>query len=64
MSGLSSEQLMLRFLRIHDAVYQKSGGWIGHRLPGMPPNLLLHTIGAKSGQPRTTTLTYARDGDA
>ncbi len=64
MSGLSPEQLMLRFLRIHDAVYQKTGGWVGHRLPGMPPNLLLHTIGAKSGQARTTTLTYARDGDA
>jgi F420H(2)-dependent quinone reductase len=30
----------------------------------MPPNLLLHTVGAKTGQPRTNTLTYARDGDA
>jgi deazaflavin-dependent oxidoreductase (nitroreductase family) len=33
-------------------------------MPGMPPNLLLHTIGAKSGQARTTSLTYARDGDS
>ncbi|WP_156690442.1 nitroreductase family deazaflavin-dependent oxidoreductase [Mycobacterium sp. Marseille-P9652] len=64
MSGLSAEQLTLRFLRVHDAVYRKTGGWIGHRLPGMPPNLLLHTIGAKTGQPRTNTLTYARDGDS
>jgi deazaflavin-dependent oxidoreductase (nitroreductase family) len=25
--------------------------------------LLLHTVGAKTGQPRTNSLTYARDGD-
>jgi deazaflavin-dependent oxidoreductase (nitroreductase family) len=56
--------LLGRLLAVHDAIYQKSGGRIGHKLPGMPPNLLLHTVGAKSGQPRTNTLTYARDGDA
>jgi F420H(2)-dependent quinone reductase len=54
----------LRLLALHDAIYQKTGGWIGHRIPGMPPNLLLHTVGAKTGQPRTTSLTYARDGDS
>ena len=27
------------------------------------PSLLLHTVGAKTGTPRTTSLTYARDGD-
>ncbi len=26
--------------------------------------LLLHTVGAKTGKPRTTSLSYARDGDA
>lgn len=31
-------------------------------MPGMAPSLLLHTTGAKSGLPHTTTLTYARDG--
>ena len=51
-------------LRIHDTIYQKTGGRVGHRVPGMPPSLLLHTTGAKSGQPRTTTLSYARDGDS
>jgi len=51
-------------LALHDSIYQKTGGWLGHRIPGMPPNLLLHTVGAKTGQPRTNTLTYARDGDA
>ena len=32
-------------------------------MPGAPPSLLLHTVGAKTGQPRTTSLSYARDGD-
>ncbi len=65
MSNLSPlEQLGLRILALHDMIYQKTGGWIGHRVPGAPPSLLLHTVGAKSGQPRTTSLTYARDGDS
>jgi F420H(2)-dependent quinone reductase len=65
MSKLSPlEQLGLRVLALHDMIYQQTGGWIGHRVPGAPPSLLLHTVGAKTGQPRTTSLTYARDGDA
>jgi deazaflavin-dependent oxidoreductase (nitroreductase family) len=51
-----------RVLRIHDAVYQKTNGWIGHRALGIP-SLLLHTVGAKTGVPRTASLTYARDGE-
>jgi len=58
-----AEQALYAFLRAHDTIYQKTNGWVGHRVPGMPPNLLLHTVGAKTGQPRTTSLTYARDGD-
>lgn len=54
----------VRVLGLHDLIYRQSHGWIGHKLPGLPPNLLLHTVGAKTGKPRTTTLTYARDGDA
>jgi deazaflavin-dependent oxidoreductase (nitroreductase family) len=42
---------------------QATNGRIGHRVPGMPPNLLLHTVGAKTGKARTNTLTYAMDGD-
>ena len=53
-----------RLIRLHDTVYQKTDGRIGHRIPGVPPILLLHTIGAKTGLPRTNSLTYARDGDA
>ncbi len=65
MSSLSPlEHAGLRILRLHDMIYQKTGGWIGHRVPGAPPSLLLHTVGAKTGQPRTTSLTYARDGDS
>jgi F420H(2)-dependent quinone reductase len=33
-------------------------------MPGTPPNLLLHTTGAKTGQARTTSVAYSRDGDA
>lgn len=49
------------FVRVHDAVYQRSRGWIGHRIPGAPNSLLLHTTGAKTGLPRTNSLSYARD---
>ena len=51
-----------RVLRVHDIVYQKTNGWIGHRTLGIP-SLLLHTVGAKTGAARTASLTYARDGD-
>lgn len=51
-------------LQLHDAIYRGTNGRIGHRMPGVPPSLLLHTTGAKTGQARTTTLTYAPDGDA
>ncbi|MDI3315504.1 MAG: nitroreductase family deazaflavin-dependent oxidoreductase [Mycobacterium sp.] len=53
-----------RLLRVHDAIYKTTRGRIGHRIPGLPPSLLLHTVGAKTGKPRTTSLSYARDGDA
>jgi deazaflavin-dependent oxidoreductase (nitroreductase family) len=56
------EKVAYQFMRVHDTVYQQTNGWIGHRLMGLP-SLLLHTVGAKTGKPRTTSLTYARDGD-
>jgi deazaflavin-dependent oxidoreductase (nitroreductase family) len=55
---------MFKLLRVHDMVYQATHGWVGHRLPGAPPSLLLHTVGAKTGAPRTNALTYAKDGDS
>ena len=50
-------------LRVHDVVYRKTNGWIGHRALMGLPSLLLHTVGAKTGKARSTALTYARDGD-
>lgn len=61
MSSLADKAVGL-FVRVHDALYQGSGGWIGHRIPGAPNSLLLHTVGAKTGLPRTHSLSYARDG--
>lgn len=51
----------VRLLQLHDTVYQRTNGWIGHRLLILP-TLLLHTVGAKTGVRRTNSLTYARDG--
>jgi F420H(2)-dependent quinone reductase len=45
-----------------DSLYLRTNGRIGHRMPGMPPFLMLHTTGAKTGALRSTALTYARDG--
>ena len=44
---------------LHIACYRATSGLIGHRL-GPLPNLLLTTTGRRSGQPRTTALTYIR----
>lgn len=64
MSVSPVEKIGLRLLRIHDFLYQKSGGRIGHHIPGAPPSLLLHSVGAKTGKARINTLTYGRDGDS
>lgn len=62
MSGLT-DKAVGTFVRVHDAVYQRTHGWIGHRIPGAPNSLLLHTVGARTGLARTNSLSYARDGD-
>jgi deazaflavin-dependent oxidoreductase (nitroreductase family) len=53
----------LPLLMMHDKVYKATGGRIGHTIPGGPPALILHTVGAKTGKQRANSLTYARDGD-
>ena len=56
--------LLRRMMGGHTLVYRASGGWIGHRFGGLiPQTLLLDHVGAKSGQKRTSPLTYTRDGD-
>ncbi|MFM9035126.1 MAG: nitroreductase family deazaflavin-dependent oxidoreductase [Mycobacterium sp.] len=61
MSTLADKALSA-FVRVHDAVYQRTNGLVGHRIPGAPNSLLLHTVGARTGLARTNTLSYARDG--
>jgi len=57
-----ADKALSTFVRVHDSVYQRTNGLIGHRIPGAPNSLLLHTLGAKTGLPRTNSLSYARDG--
>jgi F420H(2)-dependent quinone reductase len=56
-----AEKATLAILNVHNGIYQRTNGWIGHWLPFAPNNILLHTVGAKTGLPRTSTLSYARD---
>ncbi|GAA4811457.1 nitroreductase/quinone reductase family protein [Actinomycetospora chlora] len=44
--------------RAHIALYRRTGGRLGHTLPGLPTMLLLDHVGARSGRPRTTPLLY------
>ena len=62
--GPLEQRLLGPLLRIHDTIYRKTDGRIGHRVPGMPASLLLHTTGAKSGLQRTSTLSYAKEGNS
>lgn len=51
-----------RLMGLHTAAYRASQGRIGHRVPGLPPMLLLDHVGAKSGTERTSALLYVDDG--
>jgi deazaflavin-dependent oxidoreductase (nitroreductase family) len=51
-----------RVLKIHELLYKRTDGRIGHRMIGVP-TLLLRSIGARSGVTRTNSLVYARDGE-
>lgn len=50
-------------LRVHEAIYKATDGRLGHSMIGVP-TLLLRTTGRRSGQMRTSSLVYARDGDS
>jgi deazaflavin-dependent oxidoreductase (nitroreductase family) len=62
-SRIVEQRIGVPLLMLHDKIYKSTNGRIGHHIPGGPPSLLLHTIGAKTGQQRTNSLTYAREGD-
>lgn len=49
-------------LRLHQALYVRSDGRLGHGMIGVP-TLLLRTVGRRSGATRTNALVYARDGE-
>ena len=50
------------FLRLHEAIYKRTDGRIGHRMIGVP-TLLLRSTGRRSGARRTNALVYAKDGE-
>jgi F420H(2)-dependent quinone reductase len=50
------------FLRLHEVLYVRSDGRVGHNMIGVP-TLLLRTTGRRTGQPRTNALVYAKDGE-
>ena len=45
-------------LRVHEALYKRTDGRLGHRMIGVP-TLLLRTTGRRSGLTRTNALVYA-----
>jgi F420H(2)-dependent quinone reductase len=48
----------------HTFLYRRTGGRIGHSIPGVQGKmLLLDHVGAKSGKKRTSPLLYVKDGD-
>jgi deazaflavin-dependent oxidoreductase (nitroreductase family) len=48
-------------LTLHQRLYERTGGLVGHRLIGVP-SALLRTAGRRTGKTRTSALVYARDG--
>ena len=47
----------------HTFLYRRTGGRIGHTIPGVPGKmLLLDHVGARSGVKRTSPLLYVKDG--
>ena len=49
---------------VHTFLYKRTGGRLGHTIPGVPGKmLLLDHVGAKSGKKRTSPLLYVRDGE-
>jgi F420H(2)-dependent quinone reductase len=54
--------VMSQILRLHEQLYKRTDGRVGHRMVGVP-TLLLRTTGRRSGATRANGLVYARDGD-
>jgi deazaflavin-dependent oxidoreductase (nitroreductase family) len=56
------ESVFRMILKIQAFLYEHTNGLIGHRMLGVPC-LMLRTTGRKTGQTRTNSLVYAKDGD-
>jgi deazaflavin-dependent oxidoreductase (nitroreductase family) len=56
------ESVFRTTLQVHAFIYEHTDGLIGHRMLGVPC-LMLRTTGRKTGQTRTNSLVYAKDGD-
>lgn len=53
-----------RVMGVHTFLYRRTGGRLGHHIPGLRGKmLLLDHVGAKSGIKRTSPLQYVEDGD-
>jgi F420H(2)-dependent quinone reductase len=50
-----------QFLKLHQLLYERSDGRVGHRMIGVP-TLLLRSTGRRSGAQRCNALVYAPDG--
>jgi deazaflavin-dependent oxidoreductase (nitroreductase family) len=57
-----SAMLQFPYLKVHQFLYRRTGGRVGAHAGGAPA-LLLTTTGRRSGEPRTSALTYLRDGN-
>src|SRR3984893_8492104 len=53
---------MGQVLRLHEQLYKRTDGHVGHRMLGVP-TLLLRSTGRRSGATRANGLVFARDGD-
>jgi deazaflavin-dependent oxidoreductase (nitroreductase family) len=56
-----ADTLQHHALRLHQLLYERSGGAVGHKLIGVP-TLLLRSTGRRSGVERCNALVYAKDG--
>jgi deazaflavin-dependent oxidoreductase (nitroreductase family) len=54
--------LTSKVLGVHERIYKRTDGRLGHKMVGVP-TLLLRTTGRRSGATRTNGLVYANDGD-
>ena len=60
---MDADSIQRSVFRLHQGLYERTDGRLGHRLIGVP-SLLLRTTGRRTGVRRTSTLVYGRDGDA